>query len=130
MAVRRRSRLAECRRLLGTKASRRGGAIASIREWVEFAALVAVIPAILNSFYILSSVKKFIERKQISVRPTTLRPDGRLEATDNSEAPTTLARLILLGGPLSEQQIVKRILVLVSFSSALGVATAALTWLI
>ncbi|MBI3023114.1 MAG: UDP-N-acetylglucosamine-1-phosphate transferase [Thaumarchaeota archaeon] len=97
---------------------------------VEFAALVAIIPAVMNSFYIISSVKRIVERRRMAVRPTFLRGDGMLQATDKTGAPMTLARMILLDGPLSEQQIVNRVFVLTIFSSLLAVLTAVFTWLI
>lgn len=97
---------------------------------VEFAALVAIIPAVMNSFYILSSVKKIVERRRMAARPTFLRGDGLLQATDKTGAPMTLARMILLDGPLSEQQIVSHILGLTIFSSLLAVLTSIFTWLI
>jgi UDP-N-acetylglucosamine--dolichyl-phosphate N-acetylglucosaminephosphotransferase len=96
---------------------------------VEFAALVAVIPAILNSFFILSSVKRVVEHKRIIIRPTYLGEDGRLYANDQPRAPTTLARMLLLDGPLTEQEIVSRVFTLTIFSSILSVTTSTLTWL-
>jgi UDP-N-acetylglucosamine--dolichyl-phosphate N-acetylglucosaminephosphotransferase len=97
---------------------------------VEFAALVAVIPAIMNSFYILSSVKRIVEHREIRVRPTFLREDGKLQATNDPVAPTTLARMLLLDGPLSEKQIINRVFGLTIFSSLLDILTSILTWLI
>ena len=96
---------------------------------IEFAALIAVIPAIMNAFYILSSLKRIVERRKIGVRPTFLRGDGKLQATGQPGAPTTLARMILLDGPLSEQQIVIRVFLLTAFSSGLSILTSILTWL-
>ena len=49
--------------------------ILSIVGGVEIAALVALIPAILNSYYILSSVRGLVERKQMAARPTFLGED-------------------------------------------------------
>ena len=47
--------------------------ILSIVGGVEIAALVALIPAVLNSYYILSSVRGLVERKQMAARPTYCR---------------------------------------------------------
>jgi len=97
---------------------------------VEFAALVAIIPAIMNSFYILSSVKGVLERREMKVRPTFLRGDGMIQASDKARAPMTLARMLLLDGPLSEQRLVNRVLLLTIFSGLLAVLTSVLTWLV
>jgi UDP-N-acetylglucosamine--dolichyl-phosphate N-acetylglucosaminephosphotransferase len=97
---------------------------------VEVAAVVAIIPAILNSFYILSSVRGLIEHKKIRARPTYLGEDGLLYATIDPSAPTTLTRLLLLDGPLSETDVVKGILMLATFALFLSVLTSGLTWLV
>ncbi len=95
---------------------------------VEIAAVVALIPAILNSFYILSSVRGFVERRKMGTRPTFMGDDGRLYASVESSAPRTLVRMILLGGPLTESQLVKSILTLTAFACVLSVVTSLLTW--
>ena len=96
---------------------------------VEIAAVVALVPAILNSFYTLSSVRGFVERRRMS-RPTYIGEDGRLFASSDPRAPTTLVRLILLGGPRSEEGLVKDIVVLVLFSCLLSVVISVLTWVV
>lgn len=95
---------------------------------VEIAAVVAIIPAILNSFYILASLRGFVERRKMGARPTYMADDGRLYATDDPLAPTTLARMILLEGPLTEKELVRRILILTGIACLLSVATSVLTW--
>jgi len=104
--------------------------ILSIIGGVEIAALVALIPAILNSYYILSSVRGLVERKQMAARPTRLGADGKLYATPDARAPTTLARMILLSGPLNEKTLVKRILKLSAYAAVLSVITSVMTWLL
>ena len=105
------------------------GAVA-ILSGVEFAALVAVIPAILNSFYILASVRNLIERRQMKARPTYVGEDGKLYANDHEGAPTTLARMILFDGPLGEKEIVRKIYWLTFFACFLSVVTSVLTWVV
>lgn len=95
---------------------------------VEIAAAVAIIPAILNSFYILSSLRGFVERRMMGSRPTYMAEDGKLYASEDSMAPTTLARMILLEGPLSEKELVKMILILTGIACLLSAATSVLTW--
>jgi UDP-GlcNAc:undecaprenyl-phosphate GlcNAc-1-phosphate transferase len=105
------------------------GAVA-ILSGVEFAALVAVIPAVLNSFYILASVRNLIEHRQMRARPTSVGEDGKLHANDQEGAPTTLARMILLDGPLTEKEIVRKIYWLTFFACFLSVVTSVLTWVV
>jgi UDP-N-acetylglucosamine--dolichyl-phosphate N-acetylglucosaminephosphotransferase len=96
---------------------------------VEVAAVIAIVPAILNSFYILSSVWGFVERRKMS-RPTYIGEDGRLYAAEDPAAPITLVRLILLAGPRSEEGLVKDIVVLTLVSCILSVVISVLTWVV
>jgi UDP-N-acetylglucosamine--dolichyl-phosphate N-acetylglucosaminephosphotransferase len=95
---------------------------------VEIAAVVAVIPAILNSFFILSSVGGFVERRKMGARPTYMGGDGRLYASSEPSAPSTLVRMVLLDGPLTEKQLVTKLLLLTAVSCVLSAATSVLTW--
>ncbi|NWG09364.1 MAG: UDP-N-acetylglucosamine-1-phosphate transferase [Nitrososphaerales archaeon] len=95
---------------------------------VEIVAIVSILPAILNSFFILSSIKGFIEHRSIKTRPTILLPDGQLVASKDPSAPTTLVRMILADGPLSEREVVSNIFKLSAFSAFLAVITALVTW--
>lgn len=104
--------------------------ILSIVGGVEIAALVALIPAVLNSYYILSSVRGLVERKQMAARPTYIGGDGRLYASTEARAPTTLARMILLSGPRDERSLVRAILVVCAYAALLSVVTSVLTWLL
>ncbi|HUK74873.1 MAG TPA: hypothetical protein VLU99_03700 [Nitrososphaerales archaeon] len=104
--------------------------ILSIVCGVEIAALVALIPAVLNSYYILSSVRGLVERKQMAARPTYLGEDGRLHASTEARAPTTLARMVLLPGPLGERSLVGAILTISAYAGILSVITSVITWLL
>ncbi len=95
---------------------------------VEIAAVVAIVPAILNSFYTLSSVRGFVERRRMRSRPTYLGEDGKIYASTEPGAPNTLVRLILLAEPLTEKELVKSIAVLTAFSCSLSVVVSVLTW--
>jgi UDP-N-acetylglucosamine--dolichyl-phosphate N-acetylglucosaminephosphotransferase len=97
---------------------------------VEIAALVAAIPAVLNSYYIILSVRGFVEHKKMSSRPTYLGEDGKLHASEQPGAPTTLVRMILLGSPMGEKDLVKSIIALAAFACVLSIITSATTWLI
>ena len=63
----------------------------AIMGGVEIAALVAAIPAVLNSYYILSSIRGFVEHKKMAARPTYLGEDGR-STLRRGWAPTTQLR--------------------------------------
>jgi UDP-N-acetylglucosamine--dolichyl-phosphate N-acetylglucosaminephosphotransferase len=104
--------------------------ILSILGGVEIAALVALIPAVLNSYYILASVRGLVERKRMAARPTFLGDDMKLHASPEVKAPTTLVRMILLGGPLDERALVRRILAITAFAAFLSVVTSVMTWLL
>ena len=95
---------------------------------VEIAAMIAIVPAILNSFYTLSSVRGFVERRRMRSRPTYLGGDGKLHASTDPDAPTTLVRLILLAGPLGEKDLVRDIIILTAASCLLSVVISVLTW--
>ncbi len=98
------------------------GAIAIIGG-VEIIAAVALLPAVVNSFLFLSSVKKVVEHRQIKGKPVEHTEDFRLKATDDKKAPVTLVRLILGGGPMSEKQVGFAIFKLSVSSGVLAVIT-------
>jgi len=98
------------------------GAIAIVGG-VEIIAAVALLPAIINSFLFLSSVKRRGTKLSMGI-PVTHTDDYRLKATDYKTAPVTLVRLILAGGPLSEKQVGSAILKLGIFSGILAIITA------
>ena len=105
------------------------GAIAIVGG-IEIIGIVALLPAILNSFFFLSSVKRLVEGRTIKLRPTNVLSENRLEASRNGSAPITLVRLILADGPLVEKEVVQNILKLSAFSSFLAIITAILIWVI
>ena len=99
------------------------GAIAIVGG-VEIVAAVALLPAVINSFLFLSSVKRIVEHREIKGKPVEHTDDFRLKATDDKTAPVTLVRLILAGGPLSEKQVGLAIFKLGIFSGILAIITA------
>ena len=102
------------------------GAIAIVGE-VEVIAAVALLPAIINSFLFLSSTKKIKEHREIASKPVDHTDDFKLRATKNTDAPVTLVRLILAGGPLTEKQVVFTIFKLGLFSGLLAIVTSLIT---
>ena len=99
------------------------GAVA-IAGSVEIIAAVALLPAVINSFLFLSSVKKIVEHREVKGKPVEHTDDFRLKATDDETSSITLVRLILAGGPLSEKQIGREIFKLTIFSGILAIVTA------
>ncbi|MDH3278644.1 MAG: UDP-N-acetylglucosamine-1-phosphate transferase [Nitrosopumilus sp.] len=98
------------------------GAIAIVGS-VEIIAAVALLPAVVNSFLFLSSVKQIVEHRQIKGKPVEHTDDFKLKATNDKTAPVTLVRLILAGGPLTEKQVGFAIFKLAIFSGILAIIT-------
>jgi UDP-N-acetylmuramyl pentapeptide phosphotransferase/UDP-N-acetylglucosamine-1-phosphate transferase len=94
----------------------------------EIIGLIALLPAVMNSFLFLSSVKKIVEHREVKTRPVTIRNDFRLVASRDKSAPATLVRLILAKGPLSEQEIIVIIFILAIFSSILAFISIAIQY--
>ncbi len=91
---------------------------------VEIIAAIALLPAVINSFLFLSSMKRIVEHRQIKEKPVELMDDFKLKATSEKKAPITLVRLILAGGPLSEKQVCYTIFKLAIFSGILAIISA------
>jgi len=102
----------------------------AITGGVEVAAMVAIVPAILNSFYTLSSVRGFVERRKMASRPTYIGSDGLLYPSTEPGAPNTLIRLVLLAGALNEKDLVKSLVYLTLVACLFSVAISFLTWVI
>jgi UDP-N-acetylglucosamine--dolichyl-phosphate N-acetylglucosaminephosphotransferase len=94
----------------------------------EIIGIIALLPSVMNSFLFLDSVKKIVEHRQIKSRPTVLMEDFKLMASKEKNAPTTLLRLILADGPLSEKEIAKKILKLAIYSSVLALTTVVIQY--
>ena len=90
---------------------------------VEVIAAIAILPAIINSFLFLSSVKKIVEHREIK-NPVTHTDDWKLKSTNETRAPITLVRLLIAKKPLSEKQIGTEIFKLAIFSGILAIITA------
>ncbi len=97
--------------------------VLSILGRIETIMIVALIPHIMNAFYGLASVGRLYERREIHQRPIEVLGNGLLDASDEKDAPVTLARLILATGPLSEKEVVRGMMLLTLVSSALSILT-------
>lgn len=100
------------------------GVIAIIGH-IEVIAAIALLPAIINSFLFLSSVKRIVEHRQIK-NPTTHTDDNKITTTKETDAPITLVRLIVASKPLTEKEIAFTIFKLGTFSGMLAIITALL----
>lgn len=89
----------------------------------EVVGVIALLPAVMNSFLFLASVKRIVEHREVKARPTSLLDDFRIAASTNKAAPATLVRLILADGPLDEKQIGYRIFKLAIFTALLAFVT-------
>ena len=101
------------------------GAIAIVGS-VEVVATVALLPAIINSFLFLASVKKIVEHRELKGRPTKVLDDYRIMASKERGIRVSLVRLVLAHGPLSEKEIARNIFKLSVFSAGLAILTALL----
>ena len=90
---------------------------------IEVIAAIALLPAVINSFLFLSSVKKITEHRQIK-NPTSLTSELKIKSTDDVSAPITLVRLIVASKALSEKQVGFVIFKLAIFSGILAIITA------
>jgi UDP-N-acetylglucosamine--dolichyl-phosphate N-acetylglucosaminephosphotransferase len=86
----------------------------------EIIGVIALLPAVMNSFLFLASVKRIVEHRQVKTRPVILLEDYRLAASTDKLAPATLVRLILADGPLSEKEIGHKIFRLALFTALLA----------
>ncbi|MCG3216463.1 MAG: hypothetical protein KAS63_07065 [Candidatus Heimdallarchaeota archaeon] len=100
------------------------GAIAVIGQ-LEVVIIIAMMPFIMNSFGIISSVKGLFERSEMA-RPTRMTKDWKLESTNDPKAPITLVGLIIKKEPLHEKDVVKSFNILTFISGLFAVITAVL----
>lgn len=96
----------------------------------EIIGVIALLPAVMNSFLFLASVKRIVEHRQIKARPVVLLQDYRLAASSDKSAPATLVRLILTDGPLGEKEIGHKIFRLAGFTALLAFASIAIQFFI
>lgn len=99
------------------------GAIAIVGH-VEIIAAVALLPAVINSFLFLSSVKRIIEHRQLKANPVEHTEDFKLKATAHKDAPVTLVRLIVANKPMTEKEVGFTIFRLALLAAGLAIITA------
>jgi hypothetical protein len=91
---------------------------------MEIIAIIAILPAILNSFIFLSSTKKIVEHRELKGKAVCL-TDGKLHA-NKEKAAVSIIRLILARKPLTERELGRAIYRMMIFSGILAVWSAML----
>jgi UDP-GlcNAc:undecaprenyl-phosphate GlcNAc-1-phosphate transferase len=86
----------------------------------EIIGAIALLPAVMNSFLFLASVKRIVEHREVKARPTILTDDFKISASNDSTAPATLVRLIVIDRPLGEKEIGYQIFKLAIFTAFLA----------
>lgn len=94
----------------------------------EIIGVIALLPAVMNSFLFLASVKRIVEHRQVKARPTILMDDFKLAASTDRAAPATLVRLIVADGPLGEKEIGNKIFKLAAFTALLAFGSIAIQY--
>jgi UDP-GlcNAc:undecaprenyl-phosphate/decaprenyl-phosphate GlcNAc-1-phosphate transferase len=96
----------------------------------EIIGVIALLPAVMNSFLFLASVKRIVEHRQVKARPTILTDDFKLAASTDSAAPATLVRLIVVNRPLGEREVGYQIFKLAIFTALLAFASIAIQYVV
>ena len=96
----------------------------------EIIGVIALLPAVMNSFLFLASVRRIVEHRQVKARPTILMDDFKLAASKDKTAPATLVRLIVADGPLDEKAVGFQIFKLATFTALLAFASIAIQYAI
>ena len=96
----------------------------------EIIGVIALLPAVMNSFLFLASVKRIVEHRQVKARPTILTANFKLAASADRAAPVTLVRLIVADGPLGEKEIGHKIFKLATFTALLAFASIVIQYVI
>ncbi|AFU57675.1 putative glycosyl transferase, family 4 [Candidatus Nitrososphaera gargensis Ga9.2] len=94
----------------------------------EIIGVIALLPAVMNSFLFLASVKRIVEHRQVKARPTVLLDDYKLAASTDSAAPATLVRLIVADRPLGEKEVGYKIFKLAAFTALLAFVSIAIQY--
>jgi UDP-GlcNAc:undecaprenyl-phosphate GlcNAc-1-phosphate transferase len=96
----------------------------------EIIGVIALLPAVMNSFLFLASVKRIVEHRQVKARPTILLDDFKLAASTDGAAPATLVRLIVADKPLGEKEVGYKIFKLAAFTALLAFVSIAIQYVI
>jgi UDP-N-acetylmuramyl pentapeptide phosphotransferase/UDP-N-acetylglucosamine-1-phosphate transferase len=79
---------------------------------IEVAMFCAMLTHIFNSFYVLTSIRGFKESHDIKIKDIFVDDNDLIYANSARNAPVTLPRLIVVFGPLKEEELVRNFLAL------------------
>ncbi len=94
----------------------------AILSGLEFYLIIAMLPYVLNSFSYLASVRGLLEKTKLETKPVHVE-NGIIYANKSPRAPITLVGLLTSAKPKDEKLLIKQILLLSMFSTALSVLT-------
>lgn len=89
---------------------------------IEVAAIIALMPQIMNEMYVLFSIRGVKSAKGVSKRPIVVE-DGILTASRDPDAPITLLRMICAGISVDERKAVYAMSSISAFAALLGFLT-------
>jgi len=101
-----------------------GAAIASIAiiGRIEIAAIITLLPQIMNEMHVIFSLGGIKSAKQAKSRPVKIE-NGKLKASRDKSAPITLLRMLCAEVLVDERQAVRAMAFLASFTALLGLIT-------
>ncbi|MCF3653822.1 MAG: hypothetical protein L2C94_006675 [Aigarchaeota archaeon] len=94
----------------------------AIMGGIEVAAIIALMPHIMNEMYVLFSIRGLKSAKNIGKRPVIVE-DGVLTASKDPDAPITLLRMICAGNRIDERRAVYAMTLISAFATLLGFLT-------
>ncbi len=98
---------------------------------IEVAMFCAMLTHIFNSFYVLTSIRGFKESHDIKVKDIFVDENDLIHANAAKNAPVTLPRLIVVFGPLKEDELVRNFLALTSICGLFAlIAELAKQWVL
>jgi UDP-N-acetylglucosamine--dolichyl-phosphate N-acetylglucosaminephosphotransferase len=89
---------------------------------IEVAAIIALMPQIMNEMYVLFSIRGLKSAKNIGRRPVVVE-NGVLAASEDPDAPITLLRMICAGIKVDERRAVYAMTLISAFAAFLGFLT-------
>ena len=89
---------------------------------IEVAAIIALMPQIMNEMDVLFSIRGLKSAKNIGKRPVIVE-DGVLTASKDPDAPITLLRMICAGNRIDERRAVYAMTLISAFAALLGFLT-------
>lgn len=89
---------------------------------LEVAAIIALLPHIMNEMHVIFSMRGLKSAKSLEARPIEV-SGGEITASADPEAPITLVRMLSAGVRLGENRIVGAITLLAAYSAVLAIIT-------